>query len=837
MADGKATKGTRFVLPERLRKRLAKTERQRRAKEAERKNESKTGVKPNSPHVAHVHEKRARMAARRKRILENQKKNPRVDPAYPSGEFKSNKPKFKYLQKKGGSKNKPKPKPQAWSLDMTPSERKITEKVKNILHARDSQNSSGASQDQDIKLRDLDLHDNLSPRNLARNDGKLLEYKEKGCMLKTVITELPNLRLMILPYCDFGDTGRLARVCKDLRVFFSSWIVRSKVLASQAHLYLPEGYSEEKKAKSLFKTLLWPSRNKWRRSNTIISEDFKIRVAVRFRPSIQSGPNMDILLPLHQRVKLVKEGKLKAEQLFEQNTKKGILESMVESQSMDPNLIAAVLEASRLESATQTALRYNKAKNGAPSRRLYLFQFKEERKETPSVTDPVVTDRKDDVKEDPGVPELKEITRETLDFSQRNEQPINGERSSLPPTTSELARREIKEWERKGGGPRVLAVEGAQVVMYLPGMGIRPFHFDVVKDHKTTQTAMYSDIARDSVVTALNGFNAAIICYGQTGSGKTHTMFGPDGILKKLGLGLEDGIVPGTCGVVVRAFLELFRAKRSLRKKFGIQTSYVAQYVQIYNEQVTDLLSGGNVTLAPTRSTSDPKDVNVHLRGASEIRINNMDEVLRLLIDGEKRKTFAATEMNIRSSRAHTILNIEITQLNPETKAICKSKLGLVDLAGSERTSRSRVEGSRLREAMKINISLMALARVIGSLVESKSHIPYFDSKLTLLLKSALQGNSRTTTIVTCRSDDHHGFETLSSIRFGQRAGKITNKARMQATSVEKAMELVTGALRSCRRQMRAMEERDNQGLKVYQTLKTRAEDLEQKLRDFDVTT
>eukprot|EP00466_Bigelowiella_natans_P001881 jgi/Bigna1/140648/aug1.57_g15356 len=151
-----------------------------------------------------------------------------------------------------------------------------------------------------------------------------------------------------------------------------------------------------------------------------------------------------------------------------------------------------------------------------------------------------------------------------------------------------------------------------------------------------------------------------------------------------------------------------------------------------------------------------------------------------------------------------------------------------------------KLGGFRRAEAIGINSSLLALQRVISARVESKDHVPYRDSKLTLILKQALMvcvgfsyirkeaidaGNSRTTAIVTCRSDESHGDQTLSSIRFGQ----------MAATSVESARNTVLGAIRRCRQQMHQMEIRGNQHLPVYHTLKIRLQELELKAKELNV--
>jgi hypothetical protein len=189
------------------------------------------------------------------------------------------------------------------------------------------------------------------------------------------------------------------------------------------------------------------------------------------------------------------------------------------------------------------------------------------------------------------------------------------------------------------------------------------------------------------------------------------------------------------------------------------------QYVEIYQNQVTDLLSGRAVQLMDTGR--DAGTGQFMMRGATEKRVENVTDVVEVLRVGEARKRFAATKMNSRSSRAHTVLVVTVTQSNGGGDgaegggSLLTSHLHLVDLAGSERIKKSGAEGDRRAEAVGINRSLMVLGQCINALVEQKRHVPYYESKLTMLLKRAIGGNSRTTAVVTCRVDDDHAEETL----------------------------------------------------------------------------
>jgi kinesin family protein 5 len=160
---------------------------------------------------------------------------------------------------------------------------------------------------------------------------------------------------------------------------------------------------------------------------------------------------------------------------------------------------------------------------------------------------------------------------------------------------------------------------------------------------------------------------------------------------------------------------------------------------------------------------------------------------------------------------------------------LIKSHLHLIDLAGSERVKKSKAEGNRLKEAVGINSSLLVLGKVIASLVESKSHIPYLESKLTTMLRGSFGGNSRTTAIINCRSDDTHGDETLQSMRFGERCGMISNSAKMAASSISTALESIDNSLLKVQEQLLSLESRGKNHLESYFKLKKSFQQMKMK--------
>lgn len=184
---------------------------------------------------------------------------------------------------------------------------------------------------------------------------------------------------------------------------------------------------------------------------------------------------------------------------------------------------------------------------------------------------------------------------------------------------------------------------------------------------------------------------------------------------------------------------------------------------------------------------------------SSRTPIRSMADVFEVLRKGDKQKHVFATAMNARSSRAHTVFTVYLTQESTIKKKVLESTFHLVDLAGSERIKKSKAIGKRLEEAKHINKSLSTLERCILKLSElavedtksrrrnskggiSKTHVPYRDSELTKLLQDSLGGNSQTTMLITCSGNAKHTPESVSTLRFGERAAKIKNTVKQVTT-------------------------------------------------------
>lgn len=196
----------------------------------------------------------------------------------------------------------------------------------------------------------------------------------------------------------------------------------------------------------------------------------------------------------------------------------------------------------------------------------------------------------------------------------------------------------------------------------------------------------------------------------------------------------------------------------------------------MYGDEVTDLLRGG-------QSVGNWQGVAAYavLEGAAMVRIDSVDDITDSLEKGEKSKRRAATAMNDRSSRAHTLVFFSLRQKNKHS--VVQSRLCFADLGGSEQVKISQVEGVHLDEAVQINLGLLALKACISALNDKASHVPYHNSKLTELLRETLGGKSQTTIMLTGSRDDKHGTHTLQTLRFGEACRKLENDVESGATS------------------------------------------------------
>ena len=303
-----------------------------------------------------------------------------------------------------------------------------------------------------------------------------------------------------------------------------------------------------------------------------------------------------------------------------------------------------------------------------------------------------------------------------------------------------------------------------QVAILEPKTGLyKTFAYDSVYDHNSTQQELYDESAFPLVESALQGYNSTIFAYGQTGCGKTFTMLGiPTDIQYR-------GIIPNSFAHIFGCISETEKNKLFLVK---------CSYLEIYNEELRDLLNYDPKTKLELKENQDK---GIFIKNLSTQVVKNTNDIAKAMDTGNSHRIVKETNMNERSSRSHAIFIIYIeTSEQTETRTLIKAgKLNLVDLAGSERQKKTGAEGDRLKEAIKINLSLSALGNVINALVEKSSHVPFRDSKLTLLLQDSLGGNTKTLMIAVVSPADYNFEETLSTLRYASRAKFIQNKPKV----------------------------------------------------------
>ncbi|EGB07026.1 hypothetical protein AURANDRAFT_59154 [Aureococcus anophagefferens] len=293
----------------------------------------------------------------------------------------------------------------------------------------------------------------------------------------------------------------------------------------------------------------------------------------------------------------------------------------------------------------------------------------------------------------------------------------------------------------------------------------KAFTFDAVFDPNITQRKLYDICSAPVVDAVLAGFNGTIFAYGQTGAGKTFTMEGvPD--------------PPELRGIIPNAFQQIF--DRVALAQEGQQFLVRASYLEIYNEEIRDLLSKDPKNKLELKENVDS---GVYVKDLTSFIVKSSHEIDQVMQAGKKNRSVGATLMNAGSSRSHAIFTIIVERAETDEvrgEHITVGKLNLVDLAGSERQGKTGATGDRLKEATKINLSLSALGNVISALVDGKSqHIPYRDSKLTRLLQDSLGGNTKTVMCANCGPAGYNYDETVSTLRYANRAKNIKNKPKI----------------------------------------------------------
>ncbi|XP_040119169.1 kinesin-like protein KIF14 [Oryx dammah] len=336
--------------------------------------------------------------------------------------------------------------------------------------------------------------------------------------------------------------------------------------------------------------------------------------------------------------------------------------------------------------------------------------------------------------------------------------------------------------EKREGAPQAVFLDGEEIAVEHPGSRqVSRFAYDlsfwsVDERHPrfASQMAVYQALAAPLLGQAFQGFNTCLFAYGQTGSGKSYTM---------MGLSEEPGIIPRFCEDL---FAEIAK-KQTEEASYHLEMSFF----EVYNERIHDLLvcKGENGQRKQTLRVREHPASGPYIEGLSTNVVSSYSDIQVWLQLGNKQKATAATGMNDKSSRSHSVLTLVMTQAKTEfvegqeLDHRIRSRINLVDLAGSERCSVTGTSGERLKEGVSINKSLLTLGKVISALSEQAGgrsvFIPYRESVLTWLLKESLSGNSKTAMVAAVSPAGSSVEETLSTLRYAAQARSIVTAARV----------------------------------------------------------
>lgn len=359
--------------------------------------------------------------------------------------------------------------------------------------------------------------------------------------------------------------------------------------------------------------------------------------------------------------------------------------------------------------------------------------------------------------------------------------------------------REIRE---KGEVCMEINDEGTHVTVEVPKNGKHSFNFDKIFGMETKQDDVYQVVGLPIVEDIFNGYNGTVFVYGQTGAGKSFSMMGPN----VEGTGYCDD--PDLKGLIPRIVENIFDTVMNSEDhlEFTIQVSYI----EIYMEKIRDLFDPSRDNLQIKEDRESGK--GIYVDGCKNEYVTNVDEVFKLMKTGASNRVVAGHLQNAESSRSHSIFIINLQRKDLQKMESRSGTLFLVDLAGSEKVKKTHAEGQLLEEAKTINKSLSALGNVINALTDGKAkHVPYRDSKLTRLLQDSLGGNCRTTLVICCSPSSWNGEETLSTLRFGNRAKSIKNNAKVNkeytAKELKKMLDKTKKELKSMKSYAEGLEE------------------------------
>ena len=421
----------------------------------------------------------------------------------------------------------------------------------------------------------------------------------------------------------------------------------------------------------------------------------------------------------------------------------------------------------------------------------------------------------------------------------------------------------------RGGGVLECGADGKSATFDADGDATMRVDFDEVLPPSSSQNQVYTAAGATAVTSVLDGVNATVIAYGATGSGKTFSLFGPAQQES------ARGARPLQCssselGVIPRTFDDLF--SRSQIEMRLVQTDVEVSFIQMYNERCTDLVTGLQLKVRH-QPAADGKGSGDFTTNATFVPVAGTEDVMALLREGLPRRATAATGCNSQSSRSHALLTARVMRRDEATGVFRVTYLHLADLAGCERQGRTAARGALLHEGIMINKSLLALGKVVEALSagalgaagpstrpskgkgegkgkgkgkegaggrrrQASAYIPYRDSVLTKLLKSALGGNARTTLLVCVSPDIEDHQHTLSTLRFALRAQSVLNRPVIQQGSdlsvrdLRAAVQRAVAVLGAQKRAIRRKERDAAIHRQLAQQILTRISDDSPLLRD-----
>eukprot|EP00039_Didymoeca_costata_P028151 m.20157 g.20157 ORF g.20157 m.20157 type:complete len:881 (+) comp6765_c0_seq1:274-2916(+) len=439
-----------------------------------------------------------------------------------------------------------------------------------------------------------------------------------------------------------------------------------------------------------------------------------------------------------------------------------------------------------------------------------------------------------------------------------------------PPTASSLA--------SKGGYSYTLTSDEPTVLQVLeptdrPGVAGKSFQFDHIFGPQTSNAEVFRVSCLPLVTSVMNGFNGTLMAYGQTGTGKTYTMgtMPPYSASQGFRTSTEEGMIP----LLVKSLFT--RIKKDNTQTYRVKVSYI----QIYQDEVLDLLSTEAPAVVHHRGQIETKDKGlavresstrgVYIDGMIEKEVNTPEKLLEILNQGRRKLVFGETRMNKASSRSHAICFISVecvvngkeeqTQTDKSKNTTEKEeikvrgKITLCDLAGSERIKKTGSEGDRKQEAQHINSSLHELGNVVQALATGAGtgYIPFRNSVLTRVLQESLGGNCKTSLIICCSPYMKDQGETRATCHFGSRAMKIVQHAKINmdldyrylantlATQLELKEEMWKQLENKLRRNIAILEEQleektseSVQGAQYQKKLQAKERELEQVKAEYE---